>query len=78
MEQNRTAAAIPPAMLVAALRWIDQHGSLVDFDCPDSVVPALFAVMRGKRLVVHVAKSTELRLSPAGHAFVEVHRARQP
>lgn len=53
---DKTTPTIPASMLVAALQWIDRNGSLVDFDCPDKLVPALFATMRGKRLIARSPK----------------------
>jgi hypothetical protein len=60
-------------MFVSAVAWVKAHGDLVDFDCPESAVPALFAEMRDKKLIARVPKS--IRLTPAGQAFLDVHRA---
>jgi hypothetical protein len=60
-------------MFISAVAWVKAHGDLVDFDCPESAVPALFAEMREKQLISRVPKGTKFRLTPAGQAFLDVH-----
>ncbi len=58
------------SVLIAALRQIQRRGDLVEFDYPDSRIPAVFAALRAKNLIARRKKSQKLGLTDAGSEFL--------
>ena len=65
----------PDRMLIDAVAWIEAHGDLVGFRCPDAAVPGLFSAMRARGLIAASAsRPMRKRLTPAGQALLKEHR----
>lgn len=55
-----------------ALIWVDGHGDLVDYPCPEDAVRPLFNAMRTRKLVVN--QRHKFVVTEAGQAFIRVVR----
>lgn len=55
-----------------ALIWIDTHGDLVDYPCPEDAVRPLFYGMRARKLIVN--QRHKFVVTETGRAFIRVAR----
>jgi hypothetical protein len=77
-------SAVEPSdpALAAALRWVDWHGSLIEYECSTAVAAGLFFAMHQRALVVRRAIErgsgklgrSRLVLTEAGRAFLAAGR----